>query len=96
MLRRVASNIVYINNIEFYKKHIVELYDHLVVNHYCLFDELEMTEWFSGTIIIHERKAYLIRRQLSQAEVDELYSKLSSSSEFSTDDCSRYGNIERL
>lgn len=95
-MRRVASNIVYINNIEFYKNHIVELYEHIVVNHYGLMEELQMTEWFSGTIIIHERAAYLIKRQLSQAEVDDIYSTLSSSAEFSTDDCSRYGNIERL
>lgn len=95
-MRRVASNIVYINNIEFYKNHIVELYEHIVVNHYRLFEELEMTEWFSGTIIIHERSAYLVKRQLTQEEVNDIYSILSSSSEFSADDCSRYGNIERL
>ena len=95
-MRRVASNIVYINNIEFYKNHIVELYEHIVVNHYRLSEELEMTEWFSGTIIIFERAAYLFRKQLSQEEVNDIYSTLSSSSEFSADDCSRYGHIERL
>lgn len=95
-MRRVASNIVYINNIEFYKNHIVELYEHIVVNHYQLSGELEMTEWFSGTIIIYNRNAFLIRRQLTQEEVDDIYSSLSSSSELCTNDSSRYGYIERL
>lgn len=95
-MRRVAANIVYINNIEFYKNHIVELYEHIVVNHYKLSNELAMTEWFSGTIIIHDRQAYLIKQILSQEEVNEIYTHLSSSSEFSTDNCRCNSNFERL
>lgn len=95
-MRRVAANIVYINNIEFYKNHIVELYEHIVVNHYKLVDELAMTEWFSGTIVINKNSAYLIKRILTQAEVDEIYSLLSSSSEFCTNDSCSYCDIERL
>jgi len=95
-MRRVASNIVYVNKIEFYKNHIVELYNNIVINHYALSEELQMTEWFSGTIIIYNRAAYLIKRQISNEEVNDIYELLSSSSELSTDDCSRYGYIERL
>lgn len=95
-MRKVASNIVYLNNIEFYKNHIVELYEHIVINHYNLADEQEKTEWFNGTIIIHEQKAYIIRRILAQEEVEKIYMALSSSPELSTDNCCCYGNIERL
>lgn len=95
-MRRVAANIVYLNNIEFYKNHIVELYEHIVVNHYKLIDELAMTEWFSGTIIVHQRMAYLIQKRLTQAEVDDVYSLLASTSELSTNYSSCYGYIQRL
>lgn len=95
-MRRVAANIVYINNIEFYKNHIVELYEHIVVNHYHLSDELAMTEWFSGTIIIHNHQAFLVKRILSKEEIEGIYSRLSSSTEFGTNDSCCDCNIERL
>lgn len=95
-MRRVAANIVYINNIEFYKNHIVELYEHIVVNHYKISEELAMTEWFRGTILIYNRNAFLIEKVLTNSEVEEIYSLLASSSELSTDNSSCYGNIKRL
>jgi len=51
-MRRVAANIVYINNKEFHKNHIVELFDDMVVNHYGLSEELAMTEWLGGIILL--------------------------------------------
>jgi len=51
-MRRVAANIVYINDKEFHKNHIVELFDDMVVNHYNLSDELAMTEWLGGVILL--------------------------------------------
>lgn len=95
-MRRVAANIVCINNIEFYKNHIVELYEHIVVNHYNLTEELAMTEWFTGTIIIYQREAFLIAKKLTREEVDNVYSLLTSSPELSTNYSSSYGNIQRL
>lgn len=95
-MRRVASNIVYINDIEFYKNHIVELYNHIMVNHYRLSDELAMTEWFSGTIIIYERQAFLVQRVLNDNEVKDIYKELSSAPELSTNHSCSYGNIQRL
>ena len=56
-MRRVAASKVYINEEEF-RNHVVELFDHLLVNHYPLEGELPMTEWLGGTIIIRDRKAY--------------------------------------
>lgn len=110
MIRRIASNLVYINEIEFHKNHIVELYNHILVNHFKLQDELAMTEWFSGTIIIYERKAFLVQKILTGDDVKYLYEEikvfceeteemdeeLSSSPELSTYNSSRYGNIKRL
>ena len=95
-MRRVAANIVYINNIEFYKQHIVELYDHIVINHFCLSDELAMTEWLSGTIIIYNRNAYHVNKSLSQDEASKIYLLLSSSAELSTNHSCSNGNIKRL
>ena len=95
-MRRVAANIVYINNIEFYKNYIVELYEHIVVNRYQLKEELEMTEWLGGTILLYKRKAYHVNKVLSPEEANVIYSTLSSSSEFSTDYSGSYGNIKRL
>lgn len=95
-MRRVAANIVYINNIEFYKNHVVELYEHLIVNHYSLDGELAMTEWFTGTIIIHERYAYLIQKKLTPENVNDIYTILSSAPKLCTDYSCGYGNIKRL
>jgi len=51
-MRRVAANIVYLNNKEFHKNHIVELFDGIVINHYGLTQELAMTEWLGGIILL--------------------------------------------
>ena len=81
-MRRVAASRVYINEKEF-RNHVVELFDHLVVNHYALEGELPMTEWLGGTIIIRGREAYHISQVLSPAEL-------------STYDGGSNGNIQRL
>lgn len=81
-MRRVAASKVFINEIEF-RNHVVELYDHLLVNHYPLEGEIPMTEWLGGTIIIRGREAYHTRKTLSSAEL-------------STDDGSGNGDIQRL
>lgn len=49
--------------------HVVELYEHRVVNHYPLEGELPMTEWLGGTIIIHHGEAFYSRLVLSPAEL---------------------------
>jgi hypothetical protein len=67
-MRRVAASIVYINEKEF-RNHVVELFDHLLVNHYPLEGELPMTEWLGGTIIIRGREAFHTRLLLSPAEL---------------------------
>ena len=52
-MRRIAANIVYINNDkEFHKNHIVELFDDMVVNHYNISEELAMTEWLGGMLLL--------------------------------------------
>lgn len=81
-MRRVAASKVFINEKEFHN-HVVELYDHLLVNHYPLEGEIPMTEWLGGTIIIRGREAYHTRQTLSSAEL-------------STDDGSGNGDIQRL
>lgn len=81
-MRRVAASKVFINEKEF-RNHVVELYDHLLVNHYPLEGEIPMTEWLGGTIIIRGREAYHTRQALSSAEL-------------STDDGSGNGDIQRL
>ncbi len=55
-MRRVAANIVYLSSKEFHKYHIVELFDNIVVNHYSLKEELAMTEWLGGTILLTHAK----------------------------------------
>lgn len=67
-MRRVASSRVFIHEIEFHN-HVVELYDHLVVNHYPLEGELPMTEWLGGTIIVRGQEAYHTPKILSSAEL---------------------------
>lgn len=81
-MRRVAASKVFINEKEF-RNHVVELYDHLLVNHYPLEGEIPMTEWLGGTIIIRGREAYHTRQTLPSAEL-------------STDDGSGNGDIQRL
>ncbi|MDO5482992.1 MAG: hypothetical protein Q4F47_08150 [Bacteroidaceae bacterium] len=68
-MRKVAASKVYINEKEFYVNHVVELFNHLVINHYPLTDEQPMTEWLGGTIIIRNQKAYHISQVLSSAEL---------------------------
>ncbi len=82
-MRRVAASRVFLNEKEFHNNHVVELFEHLVVNHYPLKGELPMTEWLGGTIIIRGREAYHTRQVLSPSEL-------------STDDSSGNGHIERL
>ena len=81
-MRRVAATRVYINEKEF-RNNVVELFNHLVVNHYALLGELPMTEWLGGTIIVRGREAYHIPQVLSSAELGAY-------------DGSGNGNIERL
>lgn len=67
-MRKVAASRVYINEKEFYTNHVVELFNHIVTNHYPLQDEQPMTEWLGGTIIIRDQEAYHIPIVLSPAE----------------------------
>lgn len=57
-MRRVAASRVYINEKDFHTNYVVEIFSHHVVNHYPLQDELPMTEWLGGTIVIRNRIAY--------------------------------------
>ncbi|MBR6202408.1 MAG: hypothetical protein IKQ62_05345 [Bacteroidaceae bacterium] len=82
-MRRVAASRVFINEKEFHNNHVVELFEHLVVNHYPLEGELPMTEWLGGTIIIRGKEAYHTSVVLSPTEL-------------STDDSCCYGHIQRL
>ena len=90
-MRRIAASIVYINEKEFHN-HVVELFDHLLVNHYPLNGELPMTEWLGGTIIIRGREAY----HTSQTLTPEEALQISSSAELGTNDGSGNRYIERL
>jgi len=56
-MRRVAANKVYFSPSNYYRNHILEIYGKKVVNHYELKDELELTEWLGGIIIIAGEKA---------------------------------------
>jgi uncharacterized protein YhfF len=49
--RRVASNQVIIDEEELHQC-VVELIEGRVVNYYCFEDELPVTEWLGGTIIL--------------------------------------------
>jgi hypothetical protein len=51
-MRRVAANRVYFSTNKAYNNHVIEIIDKTVVNHYQLHDELELTEWLGGIIII--------------------------------------------
>lgn len=76
-MRRIAASRVYINEKEFHNNHVVELYEHIVVNHYPLQGELPMTEWLGGTIIIRDRHAYHIPQVLSPEEANDAQSVIS-------------------
>ena len=82
-MRRVAASRVYVNEKEIHNNHVVELFEHLVVNHYPLEGELPMTEWLGGTIIIRGGEAYHTRQVLSPSELGAY------------NGCSN-GNIQRL
>lgn len=78
-MRRVAASRVYFYNKEvnndrkeFHTNHVVELFDHVIVNHYPLKGEIAMTEWLGGSIIISERHAFHTPKTLSIDEVSEI------------------------
>ena len=68
-MRRVAASRVFMNEKEFFNNHVVELFNHSVTNHYPLKEELPMTEWLGGTIIIRDGEAYHTPELLSSAEL---------------------------
>ena len=76
-MRRVAASRVYINEKEFHNNHVVELYEHIVVNHYPLQGERPMTEWLGGTIIIRDRHAFHTPQILSPEEAIDAQSVIS-------------------
>ena len=51
-MRRVAANKVFFSPSKSYTRHIIEIQGQRIVNHYHLHDELELTEWLGGIIII--------------------------------------------
>lgn len=51
-MRRVAATRVYKSEKEFYKNHVVELFNSHVANIYALQGEVAMTEWLGGVIIL--------------------------------------------
>lgn len=71
-MRRVAASRVYLNNEEFFNNHIVELFDSYVVNHYGLQDELAMTEWLGGVIVITNHELD-IEKAREARNVNELF-----------------------
>lgn len=75
---------MYINEKEFHTNYVVELFEHLVINHYPLSGELPMTEWLGGTIIIRGKEAY------------HTPTILSSAAELGTDNGGGNGYIQRL
>lgn len=82
-MRRVAASRVFINEKEFHNNHVVELFNHLVMNHYPLTEELPMTEWLGGTIILRNGEAYHLPELLSPTEL-------------SADNGCSYRHIQRL
>lgn len=100
-MRRVAASRVYINEKEFHNNHVVELLHHSVVRHYPLREELPMTEWLGGTIILRGTEAFHIGKVLSPEEFSSYFSSetastLSSSAELSAHDGGGNGHIQRL
>ena len=57
-MRRIAASRVYINGKEFHN-HVVELLDNHLLRHYPLTEELPMTEWLPGPIIIRDDQAFI-------------------------------------
>lgn len=55
-MRRVAANRVFFSPTISYANHILEICGRYVVNHYQLDDELELTEWLGGIILIANDK----------------------------------------
>ena len=55
-MRRVAANKVYFSPTTAYPNHILEICGKRIVNHFGLEDELELTEWLGGIIIIADEK----------------------------------------
>lgn len=55
-MRRVASNKVYFSPTTAYPNHILEICGKWVVNHFGLEDELELTEWLGGIIVIADER----------------------------------------
>ena len=68
-MRRVAASRVFINEKEFHNNHVVELFNHIVTKHYPLTEEIPMTEWLGGTIILRNGEAYHTPELLSSAEL---------------------------
>lgn len=97
-LRRVAVSRIYINKKEFHNNHVVELFEHRVVNHYPLQEETAMTEWLGGTIILCDGEAFHVSEVLEPNELHTFFptDPASSPTELGTD--YRCGNchIERL
>ena len=69
IIRKVATNRVYLSDHECYTNHIVELSDHIIIRHYPLTTELPHTEWLGGTIVIRNQYAYHTNKVLSSEEV---------------------------
>lgn len=67
-MRRVACSVLYVNSLVLHN-YVVELYEHTLVNYYPLAEELAMTEWLGGSIVISNRKAYHFREILSPNDV---------------------------
>lgn len=55
-MRRVATNRVYFSPTTIYRNHILEIYGEMMINHFKLEDELELTEWLGGIIMITDEK----------------------------------------
>ena len=55
-MRRVAANRVFFSPTTSYANHILEICGRNVVNHYQFDDELELTEWLGGIILIANDK----------------------------------------
>ena len=79
-MKRIAASKVYILNntapnspleiVEQYYNHVVEVSeDKTMINHYPLTEELPMTEWLGGTIVIHKNKVTICTNILSPDEI---------------------------
>lgn len=59
-IRRIASNEVLLDD-KSYHQCVVELEEGRVVNYYCFEDELPLTEWLGGTIVLSRDKDGILR-----------------------------------